>query len=68
MTDTPTLPPSLAVTPNIPFSEQTLEQLVQERDYWQAKIDIATGWGAHLASCRENIRACEQWIKRRQTP
>lgn len=37
----PALPESLQVTPNIPRADQTLEQLEQERAWWQWKIDNA---------------------------
>jgi hypothetical protein len=60
------LPPSLAVVPNIPYEEQTLEQLRLERDYWQMLIDKATSWGASLKAADDFCKACEAWIKRRE--
>lgn len=62
---TETLPPSLAVTPNIPWSEQTREQLVAERDYWKAKVESAPGF-ASANEADKFRKACEWWIERRE--
>jgi len=65
MTDN-SLPPSLAAKPNIPWAEQTVEQLKAERDHWKQQIDAATGWGGGLGQSLNYHRACEQWIERRE--
>jgi hypothetical protein len=58
------LPPSLAVSPNIPWEEQTVEQLCAERDYWIARVSDAPGFAS--AKAADNFRkGCETWIKRR---
>ncbi|GLI92361.1 hypothetical protein [Methylocystis echinoides] len=53
------LPESLRVRPNIPWRDQTLAQLRQERDYWAEKLESG---GAAL----EFMRECERWIRRRE--
>lgn len=63
MTD---LPPSLAAKPNIPWADQTLDQLRAERAYWQARIDEATGWGAAVGAAAGFRDQCDAWIVRRQ--
>ena len=65
--DTPPLPPSLACVPNIPLSEQTLEQLRQEHAWWQAKVEAATEWGAAIGVAAKFASACEREIQRRQS-
>lgn len=67
MTDrtTPELPPSLRVTPNIPMSEQTLDQLRAERDYWDAQVQSAPGFTSAKAA-DDFLRGCEAWIERRE--
>ena len=60
------LPPSLAVIPNIPHSEQTLEQLRAERDYWDRKVREAPGWGASLSAAAGFRESCNVWIRRRE--
>lgn len=62
----PPLPPSLAVTPNIPHAEQTLEQLRAERSYWDAKVKSAPGWGASVGAADAFLRSCDAWIARRE--
>jgi len=59
------LPPSLAVAPNIPLRAQTREQLIAERDYWQASIDAANSWGAAVSVADEFLRACNRELERR---
>lgn len=59
------LPPSLAVKPNIPWKEQTIEQLIAERDYWQAIIDAKGSWGAAVGASAEFRDECERELKRR---
>jgi len=65
-TDLP-LPPSLAVTPNIPLREQTLEQLEAERDWWRAKLDGFSQWGAGVSATAGFLRACENEIAHRKS-
>lgn len=65
MSETP-LPPSLAVKPNIPYSEQTIEQLIAEHDYWATELDAATGWGSWLSFASECTAACDYWLKVRR--
>ncbi len=57
------LPESLAAKPNIPWSLQTLEQLRQERDYWDRKITLG---GAAGFAAAEFKRECARWIARRE--
>lgn len=61
-----TLPPSLAVTPNIPLERQSLAELRLERAYWQAKVESATCWGASLKAAVYFRSACDVWIGRRE--
>ena len=61
----PTLPSSLAVTPNIPWEDQTLEQLRAERDYWAARVADAPGFASATAA-DEFRRSCEAWIAKRE--
>jgi hypothetical protein len=62
MTD---LPPSLAVTPNIAWEAQTLEQLRAERDYWIARVASAPGFAS--AKAADDFRlSCEAWILKRE--
>jgi len=65
MTEAP-LPPSLAVSPNIPPERQTLDQLQQERDYWLNIADSATNWGAAVGVALEFAKSCQTWIEIRQ--
>lgn len=58
------LPPSLAAKPNIPFEEQTLEQLKLEHAYWAEQIANANGWGAGVGAAQEFMETCAAWIKR----
>lgn len=44
------LPPSLAVTPNIPLKDQTDEQVRAERDYWLACMGDAPGFASANAA------------------
>lgn len=59
------LPPSLATKPNIPWREQTTEQLIAERDYWKNKIDTADSWGASLGAAMGFYKACLSELARR---
>jgi hypothetical protein len=59
------LPPSLQVTPNIPWERQTLAQLIAERDYWAAKVRTAAGFASAKAA-DDFRRGCETWIAKRQ--
>lgn len=59
------LPPSLAVTPNIPWEKQTLEQLMAERDYWIESVRTAPGFAS--AKAADDFRqGCEAWIAIRE--
>ncbi len=62
------LPESLAVVPNIPWREQTDEQIAAERDYWKDKLAEAKGWGGAVGAAQEFMRACEAEIERRAKP
>jgi hypothetical protein len=59
------LPPSLAVNPNIPMEQQTLDQLRAERDYWVKRVETAAGWASAKAA-DDFRRGCEAWIARRR--
>ena len=59
------LPPSLAVTPNIPWEKQTIEQLDAERIYWDEKVRTAPGFASAKAA-DDFRRGCETWLKRRR--
>lgn len=62
--DMMTLPPSLAVTPNIPPREQTILQLQAEIAYWRSRLDRAGQSSG--AVCAEFIQDCEREIRLRQ--
>lgn len=64
MADDP-LPPSLAVSPNIPWDQQTIEQLEAERAYWDRRVSDAGGFSSAYAASRFR-GACEAWIARRK--
>lgn len=59
------LPPSLAIVPNTPHSEQTLEQLRAERAYWDRKIKESRGPASAVAAA-EFCDECDQWIRIRE--
>lgn len=59
------LPPSLAVTPNIAWEDQTIEQLEAERAYWVEKVRTAPGFASAKAAY-DFQRGCEAWITRRK--
>lgn len=64
MDDLP-LPPSLAVSPNIAWEDQTIEQLEAERDYWSERLKTAPGFAS--AKAADDFRqSCEAWLERRQ--
>jgi nucleoside 2-deoxyribosyltransferase len=44
----------------------TLDELQEERGYWDTCIREANGWGASLAAANEFRASCDFWIKRRQ--
>lgn len=44
----------------------TLAELREERDYWRAKLDEATGWGAAVGAANGFLEACEAWIRKRE--
>lgn len=59
-----TLPQSLRVTPNIAWEHQTIDQLIEERDYWAGRVATAPGFAS--AKVADDFRCgCEAWIKRR---
>lgn len=62
----PALPATLAAKPNVPLCDQTLEQLRAERDYWVARVESYTCWGAGLKFADSCRAACESWIARRE--
>jgi hypothetical protein len=64
--DATDLPESLRVSPNIPWENQTLEQLRAERDYWESCIRKASGFASAKAA-DDFRRGCEGWITRRQS-
>lgn len=59
------LPPSLAAKPNIPWHQQTVEQLQAERDFWQRKMDSKDCWGAALGAAAGFRRGCMNELKKR---
>jgi len=61
----PGLPPSLAVSPNIPYRSQTRSQLLVERIYWQSKLTSTTHWGAAVGALHEFLAAIDAELKRR---
>lgn len=63
MSEDRNLPPSLAVTPNIPWERQTVEQLRAERDHWQRMVKEASGFASANAAYGFQ-RACEAWLRR----
>lgn len=60
------LPPSLAVKPNIPYDQQTIEQLYLERAYWQWKLHSALSWGASVGAASAYADMCTKWINLRE--
>lgn len=63
--DNTPLPPSLAVSPNIAWEDQTIEQLEAERDYWLKRESASVGPASGVAAYNFRI-ACEKWIARRR--
>jgi len=61
------LPYSLKTVPNPDHKDLTLEQLIEERQYWNYKITSATGWGASLAAASEFRDDCDRELLRRFT-
>jgi len=59
------LPPSLAVTPNIPLRNQTSAQLLAERAHWQTRVEKAAG-PASAAAASDFRRACNTEIATRR--
>lgn len=57
-------PESLQV-PNIPYSQQSLTQLVEERRWWLNRIAGYTSWGGAITFAVECQEACEAAILRR---
>jgi hypothetical protein len=62
---TMSLPPSLAVSPNIPWYDQTLDQLREERAYWDQRVRDASG-PASAAAAAGFRDGCDRWIERRE--
>jgi len=61
----PNLPPSLAVSPNIPYRNQTRSQLLAERIYWQSKLSLITHWGAAECALHKFLAAIDAELQRR---
>ena len=61
------LPPSLQVSPNIPWERQTVEQLEAELAYWQHEVETAPGFASAKAA-DDFRRGCQAWLNRRRTP
>jgi len=59
------LPPSQRVVPNIPLGKLTTPELRAERDYWDQKIENATGWGAAVGFADSQRRLCDRLIETR---
>ena len=59
------LPPSLAVVPNIPWHEQTINQLQAEWNYWDEQVRGAPEWGVSFAFAMKERAACERWLEKR---
>lgn len=60
------LPPSLAVTPNIAWEHQTIDQLEAEHAYWVEQVRTASGFSS--ANAADGFRqACETWLAKRRT-
>ena len=64
MTDDDDLPESLQVNPNIPWEDQTLDQLRAERAYWIKQVETAPGF-ASAKVADDFRRGCEAWIARK---
>lgn len=60
-----TLPASLAVKPNIPHAQQTLEQLREERDHWDNQVRLADPVGAARTWALRCLKLCEDEIASR---
>lgn len=60
-------PESLSVNPNIPWEEQTLEQLQAEHAYWVEQVATAPGFAS--AKAADDFRkGCAAWIRRKSLP
>jgi hypothetical protein len=59
------IPETLSVVPNIPFHDQTVQQLEAELAYWQAKADGATGWGAGVGFAQGQADAARKHLASR---
>jgi hypothetical protein len=57
---------TIAKTPDKQFCQMTMEELLEERAYWQEKIDKAQTWGASYALAEQMRNGCAQWIERRE--
>lgn len=58
------LPESLTVVPNIPWEQQTIDQLKSEMDHWTQKVKDASGFASAYAA--DGFRkSCEAWLVRR---
>jgi hypothetical protein len=62
----PGLPESLSVLPNIPWSMLTIDQLEEERAYWDAVVASNHG-PASVASAIQFAGSCSKWIEKRRT-
>lgn len=60
-----TLPESLRCKPNIPWEQQTIDQLKAERAYWAHRLSNAAGPASAGASFGF-LRACDAWIAQRE--
>lgn len=58
------VPESLQV-PNIPYSQQSLTQLIEERRWWLNRIAGYSQWGGALTFAAECLSDCELWIEMR---
>ena len=58
-------PAHLLVKPNRSWDKLEVPELIAERQYWNTKIESATGWGAALAAASDFRDACDAELLRR---
>ena len=44
----------------------TLQELLEEKAYWENKISEADCWGAAITAASEFLKDCDRWIKIRE--
>jgi hypothetical protein len=66
MTSSNYLPPSLRTVPNRNLRDLSLEELKEERDYYEKKLSESNGWGAVVGEYHKMRKACDRVIAERE--